>query len=145
VGRAAYAIHKGSKDFGVIRLNRDTRASAQVCHFGGPTGLDTSRSATPVLIEHYGNGVGVSAIAPARTSLALNTRDPDVVTAIGLAALGDSGSGAMRAGKALGVLVAIGLSSSEVGDIFITRLPPQIAQAQRVLGIRLALQTAPRR
>jgi hypothetical protein len=98
-----------------------------------------------VLIEHYGNGVGVSAIAPARTSLALNTRDPDVVTAIGLAALGDSGSGAMRAGKALGVLVAIGLSSSEVGDIFITRLPPQIAQAQRVLGIRLALQTAPRR
>lgn len=144
VGRAAYGILKGNRDFGLIRLYRATNASAQMCHFGGPTALDTARLSTPVLLEHYGNGLAVSSVTPARTSLAMNTNDPDVVTAVGLAAFGDSGSGATRSGKALGVLVAIGLSSADVGNVFITRLPPQVAQAQRVLGTTLTLQTAPR-
>ena len=144
VGQGAYAILKGDRDFALIRLNRDVKASPQMCHFGGPTGLDTAHLPGPVLLEHYGNGVAVSAVTPARTSIALSTRDEDVVTAIGLAAFGDSGSGATRAGRALGVLVAIGVSTADVGNIFITRLAPQIAQAQSVLGTRLTLQTAPR-
>lgn len=144
VGRPAYGILKGERDFGLIRLNADVQASPQMCHFGGPTGLDTARLATPVLIEHYGNGVAVSEVAPARTSVAMNTNDPDVVTALGLAAFGDSGSGATRDGRALGVLVAVGVSSADAGNIFITRLAPQIVQAERVLGTTLTLQTAPR-
>lgn len=145
VGHAAYGILKGERDFGLIRLNDGVKASPQMCHFGGPTAMDTGRISGPVVLEHYGNGVVVSSLAPARTSIAMNTNDPDVVTAIGLATFGDSGSGITRAGKALGVVVAIGINTATVGDIFITRLPPQVARAQQVLGTTLRLQTAPRR
>lgn len=145
VGHAAYGILKGDRDFGLIRLDSGVKASPQMCHFGGPTGVDTARVSGPVILEHYGNGVAVSALVPGRTSIALNTRDPDVVTAIGVAAFGDSGSGIMRAGRALGVVVAIGINSATIGDIFITRLPPQVARAERVLGTTLRLLTAPRR
>src|SRR5919108_682488 len=81
----------------------------------------------------------------ARTSVAMNPSDPDYVTATGLAAFGDSGSGATVGGKALGVLVSIGISSASIGNVFITRLPPQVARAERMLGTQLTLQTAPRR
>jgi hypothetical protein len=144
VGRGAYGILKGERDFALIRLDRGVKASPSMCHFGGPTGIYTSRSAGPVFIEHYGNGLAVSSLTPARTSIALNTSDPDVVTAIGLAAFGDSGSGATIGGKAMGVLVSIGVSTGTIGNVFLTRLPPQIARAEKVLGTKLTLQTAPR-
>jgi hypothetical protein len=144
IGRGAYGILNEDHDFGLIRLNRDVKASAQMCHFGGPTGMDTTHSSSPVLIEHYGNGIAVSSVTPARTSLALNTLDPNWVAAVGVAAFGDSGSGAMRGGKALGVLVSIGASTYPTGDIFMTRLAPGVARAQKVLRNKLTLQTAPR-
>jgi hypothetical protein len=144
VGRGAYGILKGNRDFGLIRLDRNVKASAQMCHFGGPTGIDTARMTSPVLLEHYGNGVAISSVLPARTSIAMDTRDPDVVSALGVALFGDSGSGTTRGGRALGVLVSIGAGTGSLGNIFITRLAPQIALAQRALGTTLTLQTAPR-
>jgi hypothetical protein len=144
IGRGAYGVLTNERDFGLIRLNSGVKASAQMCHFGGPTGMDTTHSSSPALIEHYGNGIAVSSVTPARTSLALNTLDPDWVTAIGVAAFGDSGSGAMRNGKALGVLVSIGASTFPTGDVFMTRLTTGVARAQQVLHSKLTLQTAPR-
>lgn len=144
IGRAAYGVLKDERDFGLIRLNSGVKASAQMCHFGGPTGMDTTHSASPVLIEHYGNGLAVSSVVPGRTSIALNTLDANEVMAIGAAAFGDSGSGATRGGKALGVLVAIGATTSPAGDIFITRLDAGVARAQQILRTKLTLQTAPR-
>lgn len=142
VGRGAYAKLKGERDFGLIRLDPGTKANPQMCHFGGPTGMDDELMNGPVVLEHYGNGLAVSELAPARTSVALNTRNPDTVSAIGLASFGDSGSGATRAGRALGVVVAIGVGS---GNVFLTRVAPQVAEAEQALGIRLTLQTASRR
>ncbi|HYZ90975.1 MAG TPA: hypothetical protein VFA34_01115 [Actinomycetota bacterium] len=145
VGHAAYGILNEVRDFGLIRLDAGVKASPSMCHFGGPTGTYTERSSGPVFVEHYGNGLAISSVLPARTSVAMNTSDPDYVTATGLAAFGDSGSGATVGGKALGVLVSIGISSASIGNVFITRLPPQVARAERMLGTQLTLQTAPRR
>jgi hypothetical protein len=150
VGRTVYAILKDSqnKDFGLIRLSPHIRPAASMCHFGGPTRLDTSHLATPQILEHYGQGLGVSILTPARTSVAPNTLDEDAVIAVGAAAFGDSGSGATRQGRALGVIVAVGAGidgTGSAGDVFVTRLQPQLARAQRVLGIKLTLATAPRR
>jgi hypothetical protein len=147
VGRGAYTILRNNYDFALVRLDRSVKASASMCHFGGPTGLDTAHMGGPVVLEHYGNGIGVSALTPARTSTALNTLDKKSVVGQGAIAFGDSGSGITRAGKALGVIVAVGYQiggSPLVGDMFVTRIDAQLPRAQKVLGIRLTLQTAKR-
>lgn len=150
VGEFAYAVLESPKDFALIRLDPGVEASPEMCHFGGPTGVNTDETPDPVTVEYYGNGVGVGTVLPARSGVALGLPSPDHVYAVGLAVPGDSGSGVIsNDGRALGVLVTTGLhglgfsdNGIDAGTMGITRLAPQVARAQEALGTTLTLQTA---
>jgi hypothetical protein len=122
-----------------------------VCHFGGPTGTNTSQTSATVVLQHFGNGLGVGSVLPARSAVAIGMPDADHVYAQGVAVPGDSGSGIISSdGRAVGVIVTVGVHSSSVGTggvdagvIGITRLQPQVNRAAQVLGVGLTLQTAP--
>lgn len=150
IGEFAYAILQDPKDFALIRLDAGVPASPQMCHFGGPTGRNDALVQEPVVLHHFGQGLGLGTALPARTHLAPSMPDPDHVYANGVAIFGDSGSGVIDdTGKAVGVLVTIGVHTAQVGTttdagtIGITRLAPQQARAAQALGIRLRLVTAP--
>jgi hypothetical protein len=150
IGEFAYAILQDPKDFALIRLDPGVAANAQMCHFGGPTGVNTDRGATPVVLHHFGQGVGVGTVLPARSALALGMPDPDHVYAAGGVVPGDSGSGIISAdGRAVGVIVTTGLHTGtlgsggiDAGSMGVTRLAPQVARAGQQLGTSLDLQEA---
>ena len=56
IGEFAYAILQDPKDFALIRLDPGVEANAQMCHFGGPTGVNSDQGATPVVLHHFGQG-----------------------------------------------------------------------------------------
>ena len=153
IGEFAYAILQDPKDFALIRLDSGVEASPQMCHFGGPTGLnaDTPGLDAPTVLQYFGNGVGLGTVLPARSAVALGMPDPDHVYAEGVVVPGDSGSGIISDdGRAVGVVVttgahsgSIGTSGIDAGFVGITRLAPQVDRAQTALGLGLTLQTAP--
>lgn len=151
IGEFAYAVLRDPKDFALIRLDGDVAASAQMCHFGGPTGTNADRSSAPTLLHHYGNGVLVGDVLPARSALALGRPNPDHVLATGVVVPGDSGGAIISSdGRAVGVVVALGIALGDigtdgvdVGPVIVTRIAPQEARAEEVLGTALTLQTAP--
>jgi hypothetical protein len=104
-----------------------------------------------VVLNWFGNGVGVGAVVPARSALAAGMPNPDHVFAQGVAVPGDSGSGVISSdGRAVGVLVTVGVHTAslgfgglDAGTIGMTRLTPQVERAQAVLGVNLDLQLAP--
>jgi hypothetical protein len=77
----------------LIRLDDGVRADNGMCRFGGPNGVNTDQSGSPVVLNHFGNGLGVGSVLPARSALALGTPNADHVFAQGVAVPGDSGSG----------------------------------------------------
>lgn len=153
IGRYVYAILEDPKDFALIQLDDGVEASPQMCHFGGPTGINTDTPGldSPTVINHYGNGLGVGLVLPARTILALGMPDEDHVYGEGVVVPGDSGSGVTdEQGRAIGVVVTTGVHSSSIGTsgidvglVGITRLAPQLARASDVLNVSLSLVTAP--
>lgn len=147
VGEFAYAILDGVRDFALVRLDPGVHANPQMCHFGGPTGVNDDLSSGPVVVQHVGQGVLFGQVVPARTGVALNLLDSDQAFITGLAVFGDSGGPVNSAdGRALGVLVTVGLHLGGVpnaGLVGVTRLGPQVAQAQELLGTALQLRTAP--
>ena len=153
IGEFAYAILQDPKDFALIRIDAGVASNPQMCHFGGPTGInsDTPGLDAPTVLQIFGNGVGIGTVLPARSMVALGMPDPDHVFAEGLVLPGDSGSGVTSAdGRAVGVAVTTGLhtgsfgtSGIDAGEVGITRLAPQVARAQSVLGTSLTLLTAP--
>src|SRR5438876_7783722 len=149
IGEFAYAILQDPKDFSLIRLDPLVQASAGMCHFGGPTAVNDDRPDLTelVVLNWFGNGIVVGTLLPARSALAAGMPDPDHVFAQGAVAPGDSGSGIISSdGRAVGVVVTVGVhigTSFDSGVIGITRLTPQVERAQQVLGVDLALQTAP--
>ena len=150
IGEFAYAVVDNPRDFALIRLADGVAASPEMCHFGGPTGIDTTLSGSvgPTLLEHYGQGSIVGQVVPGRPLLALSTSDPDIIVAAGVVAPGDSGSGVITTdGRAVGVVVTTGiyLGVPDTGTVGITRLAPQLARAQAVTGVNYTLQTAPTR
>jgi hypothetical protein len=152
IGEFAYAILQDPKDFSLIRIDPQVPATAAMCHFGGPTGINADQPGItePVVLDYFGNGVGVGAALAARSALAAGMPDPDHVFANGAVAPGDSGSGIMSSdGRAVGVVVTVGVHSGSIGTggldagtIGITRLTPQVERAQAVLGVALTLQQA---
>jgi hypothetical protein len=138
IGEFAYAILQDPKDFALIRLDPAVTASPQMCHFGGPTGVNADRPSSLVTLQHYGNGIGVGSVLPARTAFAFGMPDPDHVFAQGVVVPGDSGSGIISDHSS-----SIGTSGIDAGVMGITRVAPQQARAQQVLGLTLTLQTAP--
>ncbi len=151
VGEFAYAILQDPYDFSLIRLDPGVTASPQVCHFGGPIGIYTTRANSPQLLHWFGQGLLLGQTVPARSAVAPSTADPDHVFAVGAALPGDSGSGVITPnGAAVGILVTVGVHAGSVGSagvdagtIGITRLAPQLARAERALGTSLTLRTAP--
>jgi hypothetical protein len=151
IGTFVYAVLQDPKDFSLIKLDPSVAASPQMEFFGGPTGLNADLSSGPIGLQWFGNGVLVGDLLPARSALALSTPSPDHVFAIGVATPGDSGSGVESSdGRAIGVLVSIGVSIGslgtsgvDAGPITMTRIAPQIARASAVLGYPLTLVRAP--
>jgi hypothetical protein len=153
IGEFAYAILQDPKDFSLIRLDPQAQASAGMCHFGGPTGINNDQPglAQPVVLEWFGNGIVAGSTIPARSAIAAGMPSPDHVFAQGAATPGDSGSGVISSdGRAVGTLVtvgvhtgSIGLTGGDAGLVGITRLSPQVERAQQVLGTNLVLQSAP--
>jgi hypothetical protein len=153
IGEWAYAILEDPKDFSLIRIDPGVESNPQMCHFGGPTGInsDTPGLDEPTVLEIFGNGIGVGTVVPARSMLALGMPDPDHVYAQGVVVPGDSGSAVISDdGRAIGVAVTTGIHSSSIGtsgldagEVGITRLAPQLERARTVLGIGLDLLTAP--
>jgi hypothetical protein len=151
IGEFAYAVLQDPKDFAVVRLDPGVEASPQMCHFGGPTGTNTDQGSSPVVLNHFGNGIGVGSVLPARSAVAFGMPNPDHVYAAGAVVPGDSGSGIISSdGRAVGVIVTTGLHTGSIGTggldagaMGITRLAPQEARAEQVLGVGLTLQTAP--
>jgi hypothetical protein len=153
IGTWVYAILQDPKDFSLIKIDPGVQSSPQMCHFGGPTGInsDTPGIDDPTTLEIFGNGIGVGTVLPARSMLALGMPDPDHVYAQGVVVPGDSGSGVISAdGRAIGVAVTTGIHTSsfgtsglDAGEVGITRLAPQLARAEAILGISLSLATAP--
>ena len=165
IGEVVYAVQDDQRDISLIRLDKKVKASAQVLHFGGPTALYTEHSAEPVTLHHVGNGVFVGALwnaafagvgerdvrlVNARTALAADTLSAYEVLAMGAASVGDSGSPVLDdAGRAVGVLINVARTGTDTGPVAagtleLGRLDFQLARAERVLGIRLSLVTAPR-
>lgn len=152
IGEFAYAILEDPKDFALIRLDAGVQSNPQMCHFGGPTGIntDTPGLTSPTVLQIFGNGVAVGSVLPARSMVALGMPDADHVYAQGVVVPGDSGSGVISDdGRAIGVAVTTGLHSSSIGtsgidagEVGITRLAPQVARAQSALGLSLSLLTA---
>ena len=153
IGEFSYAVLQDPKDFALIRLDAGVPASPEMCHFGGPTGINTSTGPETTILHHYGQGLGVSLAVPARSAVAQGMPDPDHVFALGGVVPGDSGSGIIDdAGNAIGVIVTTGLHSSSIGTsgidagtMGVTRLQPQVDRAEVMLGVSLTLQTAPLR
>jgi hypothetical protein len=151
IGEFSYAILQDPKDFALIRLDSGVNANPQMCHFGGPTGTNDDRGSGTTVLNHFGNGIGVGSVLPARSALAIGMPDPDHVYAQGAVVPGDSGSGIISSdGRAVGVIVTTGLHSSSIGTggvdagtMGVTRLTPQLNRAEQVLGTQLTLQTAP--
>jgi len=151
IGEFAYAILEDPKDFALIRLDAGVAANPQMCHFGGPTGVNSDQGADPVVLHHFGQGVGVGTVLPGRSALAIGTPDPDHVFAEGVVVPGDSGSGIISAdGRAVGVIVTVGVHAGSIGTggvdagtMGVTRIAPQVARAQQVTGVTYALQQAP--
>jgi hypothetical protein len=158
IGEFAYGVTDIRADFALIRLDRDVPASTQMCHFGGPTGQNDDGGLGPVVLHYYGTGfltsgtsvvpegVGLGRIAPGRSAFGVGLDDPDWVFAYGTAIYGDLGSAVISSdGRAVGLLVFAGVVRSEThsGTLGIIRLGPQVARAEKRLGIGLELLTAP--
>jgi hypothetical protein len=155
VGRWVFKTHEGdwreATDFGLIRIDDEVTLDPEMCHFGGPTGINAETTSEPTQLHHYGNGRGFREGPRARTAIApFGFPDSWHVFAYGAAAPGDSGSGVIDpSGRAVGVLVAVGTmfdnpptTDGDVGVLSIQRLPRVLRMAERALGIRLRLMTA---
>ena len=162
IGEFAYAVLRDSEeaDFSLIRLDPGVDANPQMCHFGGPTGLNTSNPglSEPTLLNHFGNGLLVGNLVvvnqttlPARSALALGMPSDTHVYAQGLVVPGDSGSAIDSSdGGAIGVIVTTGIHSSSIGTdgidaglVGILRLGPLVERAEAFTGRSYTLRTAP--
>ena len=146
VGEFVYALVDDVSDFALIRLDPSVKSKPRMCHFGGPTGLNSDLTSSPTLLHHYGNGIAIGWALPARSALAPQMLDRRSVTAYGAAYQIDSGSPVISDdGRAVGVLVALRVNGAVDGQgyLSITRLRPQVSDAEDVLGIDLRLLSAP--
>ncbi|MGH2755287.1 MAG: trypsin-like serine protease [Actinomycetota bacterium] len=153
VGEFAYATQAGPMDFALVRVAKGIETSAEMCYFGGPTGINDDITSETVILHHFGNGnvLGYESATgtytlPARTEIAFGLQDPDEAFAYGAAIFGDSGSGVISDdGRAVGVLVTGGVNADDSGAhgiIGITRITPQIEAAEKELRVRLRLMKA---
>ena len=98
-------------------------------------------------LHHVGRGSLTGSLVPARTQLALEGGDIRVLSGLGVASPGDSGSPVLGLdGKAVGVVVATGpaLPLAPTGlFVFSMRIAPEMGRASAATGIAFELVTAP--
>jgi hypothetical protein len=162
IGEFAYGVFASGADFALIALDSLVRASPQMCHFGGPTGLNEDSRRAPVLLHYYGNGLvsvptsavpeglGMGPVSPGRSAVAPHLQNPVWVMAVGTAIYGDLGSGVISDdGRAVGLVVYGGLTTTSGGEsagtLGIIRLGPQVNRAEKRLGVKLQLEVDPER
>lgn len=148
IGRFVYAVHTNTPaytSFGLVRLDGKVIPSAQVCHFGGPTGMYRGDDVAPITVGYYGNGFPLDAVSPARTATVTGTANENNAFAQGALSLvdsGDYGAPFVADGKALGYWDGgVGLGGGGAG-LIVARLAPWMAKAQKALKLKLALVTA---
>jgi hypothetical protein len=149
IGHWAYAFRQDTPNadtFGLVRIDKSVKSSPGVCHFGGPTGLYTSTSSTPFVVNFYGQGLPFVDVVPARSGIAYGGDDAQHVAMIGpaalfAAALGDSGAPVLANGQAVGIFTGGAVAGSQDGFV-VARLKPAIARAQSKMGMKLTLLTA---
>lgn len=156
IGRFVFAEDRPSAeteddyDFGLIRLDKGVKGSAEIRTLGVPTGINSERGNSATKMRTYGHSA-FSMVSPARDLLAPNTRHQDHVYAHGPLLFGDSGGPVVDAdGRAVGTVLGGGLGRVGVGigslDMphdgafnVIGRLGPVVQHASTALRIRLAL------
>jgi len=148
IGEFAYAIMQGKKDFALVRIDYGVRVNPQMCWFGGPTGINNDRTRASTNVHHYGHGLAIGDVLPARTSVAYGIPDPDEVDALGVVIPGDSGGPSITSdGRALGVVITIGVTFRADplggGTVGISRIQPQLNRAALVLKQRITIVKAP--
>lgn len=139
IGRIAYAIQQGEKDFALIRLEPGIAVDAALPHWGSVSGINTSTATSATALRWVGHGTGIGQVAYARSGVAFGTPDPDEIRSFGAISPGDSGGPVVDGqGRAVGVNVAIGASVStsptNEGPQVITRLKPQLDRAAWMTG-----------
>ncbi|HVL99593.1 MAG TPA: hypothetical protein VM324_09915 [Egibacteraceae bacterium] len=153
IGTFAYAIVNGARDFGLVRLDGDVASSPRMCHFGGPTGINSDRPSATTTLRYYGQGLLFGGVLPARTAVAQGMPDEAHVRATGLVVPGDSGAGVISAdARAVGLVITlgahggrVGASGLDAGTMGIARLGPVLNRASVALREQLTLHTAARR
>ena len=147
IGEFAYAVLDPVGDFALIRLDPGVGASPEICRFGGPTGMDVGPIGPLSPLHHVGRGTLTGGLVPARTQLAVEGGDIRVVTGLGVASAGDSGSPLVDlAGRAVGVVVATGpsLPLAPTGlFVFSMRIAPEMGRAAEAMDVAFDLVTAP--
>ncbi|MEA2685830.1 MAG: hypothetical protein QOE93_1025 [Actinomycetota bacterium] len=147
IGEFAYAALDDVSDFALIRLSPGVAASPQTCLFGGPTGMDIGPIAALTALEHVGRGTLTGSLVPARTQVAIDGGDIRLLTGLGLASPGDSGSPVLDGdGRAVGVVVATGPSLLILPTglfVYSVRIAPEMGRASKALGVAFDLVTAP--
>jgi hypothetical protein len=155
IGRIAFVEYRVSRetgdnyDFALVRLDRAVRPSSEIRGYGSPTGIYDARSTEPTVLRVYGQGTGVSLIAPAREIVAPHTRHRDHIYAHGALTPGDSGGPVIDIeGRAVGSVLGAGARLGNNHDVqsssapnIVGRLSPVLAHAvdRLHIGLRLVL------
>lgn len=142
IGEFAYA-EDWIDDFALIRVADGVEVEPAMCHWGGPTSLYGPERRGPVVLRHFGYGIGISDVVPARTGAAVDSGwDERQLSFFGAVDWGDSGSALMTSdGAAVGTIVSLGADIG--GNNNAQRLTYSIPRAEAALGIELELLTAP--
>ncbi len=147
IGEFAYAALDETSDFALIRLDPSVAANPEVCRFGGPTGYDPGPVPLLTPLQHVGRGSLTGTLVPARTQLAVDSGGTRVLTGLGVASPGDSGSPVVGpGGRAVGVLVATGPAIPLVPTglfVFSVRIAPEMGRAGAAMGLGFDLVTPP--
>lgn len=147
IGEFAFAALDQDTDFALIRVDPGVATSPGICRFGGPTGMAVGPVTALTPLHHVGRGSLTGSLVPARTQLTLDGGDIRVLTGLGVASAGDSGSPVVDlGGRAVGLVVATGPTLPLVPTgllVFSMRIAPEMGKASKAMGVAFDLVTAP--